>query len=75
MIADSEFLGYASVLADGDAAYLLWLIGALSLVAFVAGLRKEARSSVWYRMLQAVALLALPVLLLLGMVVSMIPPA
>ncbi|SAL19819.1 hypothetical protein AWB74_00697 [Caballeronia arvi] len=75
MIANSGFLGYASMLADGDAAYLLWIIGALSLFTFVAGLGEEVRTSRWYRVLQSVALLALPALLLLGMVVSMIPPA
>lgn len=75
LIANSELLGYASMLADGDAAYILWFIGALSLVAFLAGLRSEARSSRWYQILQSAALLALPALLLAGMVVSMIPPA
>lgn len=75
MIANSEFLACASTLADGDAAYLLWSIGALALFTFVVGLLRRVRNSRWYRLLQSVALLALPALLLLGMVVSMIPPA
>lgn len=75
MIANSQFLGYASALADGDAAYLLWIICAVTSITLVLGLRQKAWESRWYRALHAVALLALPVLLLLGMVVSMIPPA
>ncbi|NIF53019.1 hypothetical protein [Burkholderia sp. Ax-1724] len=75
MIASSAFLGSASALADGEAAYLLWIIGVFSIVAFLAGLRKGAGRARWVRTLQSVGLLALPALLLLGMVVSMIPPA
>lgn len=75
MIASSTFLGSASGLADGDAAYLLWIIGVLSLVVFLVGLRKGAPSTWWFRVLQSVGLLALPALLLVGMIVSMISPA
>ena len=75
LIANSQFLGYASALADGDAAFLLWTIGAVTSVTFVLGLRQRSREVRWYRALQALALLALPVLLLVGMAVSMIPPA
>jgi len=75
LIASSAFLGSASALADGEAAYLLWIIGVFSVVAFLVGLRKDAGSTRWVRTLQSVGLLALPALLLLGMVVSMIPPA
>ncbi|MCG5074087.1 hypothetical protein [Paraburkholderia tagetis] len=75
MIASSAFLGAASALADGDAAYLLWIIGFFSIVVFLVTLRTGASIPRWLRVLQSVALLALPALLLLGMVVSMFPPA
>lgn len=75
LIANSEFLGYAAALADGAAAYLLWGIGTFSLLVWLVGLNRAYREGQWYRFLRAAALLALPVLLLIGMVVSMIPPA
>ncbi|CAB3781973.1 hypothetical protein LMG27177_01133 [Paraburkholderia fynbosensis] len=75
MIAHSQFLGYAAALADGEAAYLLWAIGGLTLLTWAVGLSKKAGVRGWYRVMQAVALLALPVLLIIGMVASMIPVA
>jgi hypothetical protein len=75
LIAVSELLGHTAALADGDAAYLLWSLGLLSLIAFVAGLVGPARHSRWLRLLQSVALLGLPALLMVGMAVSMMPPA
>lgn len=75
LIAHSTFLGYAAALSDGEASYLLWIIGAITFAAWAVGLRGGAWNRKWYRILHGVALLALPALLLVGMVVSMIPPA
>lgn len=75
MISWREFSGNLAGLADGDAAYIVWSLGTLSLLAWAAGLRHNARGTRWVSLLQTIALLALPVLLLVGMVTSMIPPA
>jgi len=75
LIAHSTFLGYAAALSDGEASYLLWIISAFTLVAWAVGLRAGVRNQKWYRIFHGVALLALPALLFVGMVVSMIPPA
>jgi hypothetical protein len=75
LIAHSTFLGYAAALSDGEASYLLWIIGATTLIAWAVGLRAGAWNRKWYRIFQGAALLALPALLLVGMVASMMPPA
>lgn len=75
LIANSKFLGYAAALADGESAYLLWIIGIFSLLVWAISFRNKVWETRWYRLLRSAALLALPVLLLIGMVVSMIPPA
>jgi len=75
VIESSRFLGYASALSDGDASYLLWIIGLLNFMTWAMGLSVGLRESKWYRWLNIAALLALPCLLLVGMVVSMIPSA
>lgn len=75
LIARSAFLGYAAALSDGDGSFLLWIIGAATLLAWAVGLRTEARGRKWYRIYVGAALLALPALLLLGTITSMIPPA
>lgn len=75
LIAHSTFLGYAAALSDGAASYLLWIIGAITFVAWAVGLRARVWNRKWYRVVQGVALLALPALLLVGMIASMIPPA
>lgn len=72
---NSNFLGYSAALSDGAAAPLLWTIGAFSLLIWAVGLRSEVWQTRWYKLFQSVALLALPALLLVGMVASMIPPA
>lgn len=75
MTWQSQFLGYTSALSDGPAAYILWTIGTLTLLTWIVGLRAHVRGNRWYRVLQTVALLALPLLLLVGMAASMMPPA
>lgn len=75
MIAHFTIWGYAAALADGEASYLLWMIGALNFLAWVISLRPGAQDCGGYRLFRSVALLALPVLLLVGMVVSMLVPA
>jgi hypothetical protein len=45
------------------------------LIAWAVGLRAGAWNRKWYRIFQGAALLALPALLLVGMVASMMPPA
>jgi hypothetical protein len=75
VIAHSTILGYAAALSDGEAAYLLWIIGALSSIVWALGLRATVRNHRWYPLINGVALLALPVLLLVGMFASMAPPA
>nr|WKF58330.1 hypothetical protein HUO10_002828 [Paraburkholderia busanensis] len=70
----AQFLGYAAALSDGVAAGILWSIGALTLLTALIGLNTKTRTSRWFALLQTVALLALPALLLIGMVESMMPP-
>lgn len=75
LIDHSTFLGYAAALSDGEASYLLWIVGAITLVAWAVGLRAGAWSKKWYRIFHGMALLALPALLLVGTIVSMMSPA
>jgi hypothetical protein len=73
--AHSGFFGYAAALADGEASYLLWIVGAFALLTWLVGLNKRLRNKAWYRAMQAAALLALPALLIVGMAASMTPVA
>jgi hypothetical protein len=75
LTGQSQFLGYAAALSDGPAAYILWIIGALTLSTWLVGLSAGVRRSRLYWVLQTAALWALPLLLLGGMAASMMPPA
>jgi len=75
LINNSWFLLFAWFLSQSDVAFPTQSIGIFSLIVFLIGLRSKTRNSGWFRRFQSVALLAMPVLLLIGMIASMIPPA
>lgn len=75
MIVHLTLLGHTAALSDGEASYLLWIIGVLSVVVWVLGFRPSVRNHRWYALINGAAFLALPALLLIGMVVSMMPLA